>query len=94
MRDIASILTPNVAMFQCHYGAIMTELYHVISHGGSSVSMPLWCNYDSLILEMIGIDSLGIMEQIEGVFDGFSRRGVVIEFCGEVDDWIERGGLG
>ena len=50
--------------------------------------MPLWCNYDSLILEMIGIDSLGIMEQIEGVFDGFSRRGVIIGFCGEVDDWI------
>ena len=56
--------------------------------------MPLWCNYDSLILEMIGIDSLGIMEQIEGVFDGFSRRGVIIEFYGEVDDWIGRGGLG
>ena len=59
-----------------------------------SVSIPLWCNYDSLILEMIGIDSLGIMEQIESVFDGFSRRGVIIGFCGEVDGWIGRRGLG
>lgn len=31
---------------------------------------------------------------IEGIFDGFSRRGVIIGFCGEVDDWIGRGGLG